>query len=73
MTRDEFVAAAKAEWEADCMRWRGRTLTGRYPHWCWDWDGLPVDDTTPEWPCACYRALPWWERLWDKLARFLAR
>lgn len=36
------------EWEADCMKWRGRVLTGRFAHWCYDWDGLPVDETTPD-------------------------
>lgn len=40
-------------WEELCMRYVGRVLTGRYAHECWDWDGLPVDETTNEWPCAC--------------------
>ncbi len=38
-------------WVKDCMRWRGVVLTGRYSHWCWDWDGLPVDETTREFDC----------------------
>lgn len=41
------------EWRADSLRWRGRVLTGRHGHWCPDWDFLPIDETTPEWPCAC--------------------
>jgi hypothetical protein len=41
------------EWAADCLRWRGRVLTGKYAHWCYDWDGLPIDETTPEFPCSC--------------------
>lgn len=41
------------EWIADCKQWRGKTLTGRFAHWCYEWDGLPVDETTPEWPCGC--------------------
>lgn len=41
------------DWIADSMRWRGRVLTGRFAHWCPDWDELPIDETTPEWPCAC--------------------
>jgi hypothetical protein len=41
------------DWNEECLRWRGRVLTGKYAHWCWDWDGLPIDETTPEWPCAC--------------------
>ncbi|WP_418024987.1 hypothetical protein ACNKFW_15655 (plasmid) [Paracoccus sp. TD-10] len=41
------------EWERDCLHWRGRTLTGQHKHWCDEWDGLPVDETCPEWPCGC--------------------
>jgi hypothetical protein len=41
------------DWVADCMHWRHRVLTGEFRHWCQDWDGLPIDETTPEWPCAC--------------------
>lgn len=41
------------DWIADCLRWRGKVLTGKFAHWCFDWDGLPIDETTPEWPCAC--------------------
>lgn len=40
-------------WEEDCMKWRGRLLTGEHKHWCWEWDFLPVDETTQEWPCGC--------------------
>jgi len=41
------------EWEEDCLKWRGEILTGKYCHWCFDYDELPVDETTDEWPCAC--------------------
>jgi hypothetical protein len=40
-------------WEKDCLHWRGRVLVGDHAHWCREWDGLPIDETTPEWPCAC--------------------
>ena len=40
-------------WKEDSIRWRGRIMTGEYAHWCPDWDYLPIDETTPEWPCAC--------------------
>lgn len=40
-------------WEKDCIKWRGKVLTGKHCHWCPDWDFLPIDETTPEWPCAC--------------------
>lgn len=43
------------DWNEDCLRWRGSVLTGKYAHWCMDWDGLPVDETTSEWDsCTCY-------------------
>ncbi len=37
-----------AEFETDCMKWRGRVLTGKFRHWCFDWDGLVVDETCGE-------------------------
>lgn len=47
----------QAEWEMDCMKWRGKVLVGKFSHWCYDWDGLPIDETCPEWPdsCTCYK------------------
>ena len=42
-----------SDWKRDCMHWVGRLLTGEHGHWCEDWDGLPVDETCPEWPCGC--------------------
>lgn len=46
-------------WIADCQRWRGRTLMGEYSHWCFEWDGLPVDETTREFTvCLCYPQTP---------------
>lgn len=39
------------QWKEDCMRWRGRVLTGEKSHWCFDWDFLPVDETTSEIDC----------------------
>ena len=41
------------DWIEDCQQWRGRLLTGRYAHWCMEWDDLPIDETCPEWPCGC--------------------
>jgi hypothetical protein len=48
MTREH-----QEEFDRDCLKWRGRLLTGKYAHWCYDWDGLPIDETTQEWPCRC--------------------
>lgn len=42
-----------AEWERDCLEWRGMVLTGRHAHWCPTWNHLPMDETCPEWPCGC--------------------
>jgi hypothetical protein len=42
-----------AEWEQDCLHWRGVVLVGQYAHWCPDWNDLPMDETCPEWPCSC--------------------
>lgn len=47
------------EWERDCLRWRGRVLVGVFGHWCFGWDGLPIDETCPEWPCECWPAFGW--------------
>lgn len=41
------------DWTVDCLIWRHRILTGKFSHWCADWDDLPIDETCPEWPCGC--------------------
>lgn len=45
------------EWEEDCLKWRGKVLTGRYSHWCFEFDGLPMDETCErEWDCCtCFK------------------
>lgn len=50
---DECVKKGPNDWAHDCQKWRGKLLTGRQGHWCDEWDGLPVDETCPEWPCGC--------------------
>lgn len=57
------------EWVADCEQHRGAVLTGRYAHWCWEWDGLPMDETCGEFPCNCafMTAMTAWE--WQQFAR----
>lgn len=43
------------EWIEDCKKWYGRVLTGRFAHWCYDWDGLPIDETCKEFEvCCCF-------------------
>jgi hypothetical protein len=36
-----------------CLKERGKVLTGKYRHYCMEWDLLPIDETCPEWPCGC--------------------
>lgn len=55
MTATERNKIGGPEWNKECLRWRGRVLTGKGRHWCYDWDFLPVDETTPEWEgCTCF-------------------
>lgn len=53
----EGVNDPSDDWKVDSLRWRGRVLVGIHAHWCLDWDGLPIDETCPEWPCACSEEL----------------
>lgn len=53
MTMVAAVLQYSAAWVMDCRDYRGRVLTGQYAHWCPAWDDLPIDETCPEWPCAC--------------------
>ena len=55
MTTDINGQTVPENWVRDCLFWRDRVLVGRYRHWCVDWDGLPVDETTIEWEvCSCF-------------------
>lgn len=47
----------EAQWRQDCETWRGAVLTGKYAHYCYEWDGLPIDETCLEWPCGCEKTL----------------
>lgn len=43
------------EWRWVSRRAHGRVLVGKFCHWCNEWDGLPVDETVPEWEaCVCF-------------------
>lgn len=51
-----------AHWIEDCNRYHGKVLTGADQHWCWDWDGLPVDATCVEYgPRTCGKTV--WGRI----------
>lgn len=43
------------DWPSECRRWYGRELTGRYAHYCEEWDYMPLDETCEEFlACRCY-------------------
>lgn len=49
MTHEELIR--NKEWIEDCIKWWGRVLIGAKAHWCYDWDALPIDETTEEFSC----------------------
>ena len=43
------------DWVEDCNFYYGKTLTGKYRHYCYEWDGLPIDETCEEFKsCCCF-------------------
>ncbi len=43
------------EFDQDCMQMWGKLLTGKYKHYCCEWDYLPIDETCHEFfACMCY-------------------
>jgi hypothetical protein len=43
------------EFERDSMREHRRVLTGKYAHYCPDWDFMTIDETCPEFEaCTCF-------------------
>jgi len=45
---------AQPYWVSTCLRDQGRILTGAWAHWCDHWDGMAIDETTPEFQtCPC--------------------
>jgi hypothetical protein len=43
-------------WIEDCEKWIGHILVGNKAHYCYEWDGLPVDETTREFECClCWK------------------
>lgn len=42
------------EWKEDCIHHHGKVLTGKYSHWCPEFDYLPIDETCIEFEyCLC--------------------
>ncbi len=43
------------KFDQDCMQMWGKLLTGKYKHYCCEWDYLPIDETCHEFfACMCY-------------------
>ena len=43
------------DFDRESLKWRGVVLTGKYRHWCAEWDELPTDETCPEFEvCHCF-------------------
>lgn len=43
------------EFERDSMREHRCVLTGKYAHYCPDWDFMTIDETCPEFEaCTCF-------------------
>ena len=43
------------EFEEDCLPFWGKVLTGKYRHYCDEFDGLPIDETCFEFQfCLCF-------------------
>jgi hypothetical protein len=41
-------------WVEQCTRYWGVSLTGKYAHYCPEWDFLPIDETCKEFEhCSC--------------------
>jgi hypothetical protein len=57
----EFQAPCTCEptFDEECLAMYGELLTGGHKHFCWEWDGLPIDDTMDEFECClCYKEDP---------------
>ena len=39
------------EWKKICISERGKVLTGKYSHYCYEWVGATVDETCGEFDC----------------------
>jgi hypothetical protein len=64
----ERRAERDRQFRADCWHWYKEYLTGRFGHWCPDWDDLPIDETCSEFSsCGCYPEDPDAQRIKDAL------
>jgi len=56
MTQNDGINFGPAtDWAEDCMACYGQILLGKYAHFCYEFDGLPIDETCREFLCCkCY-------------------
>lgn len=53
-TLSDLYVRKMNEFEQDCMHFHGKILTGKYKHFCPDFDYLPIDETCMEFEyCLC--------------------
>lgn len=43
----------KNDWNSECIKYHGRVLKGKKRHYCYDWDGMPIDETCKEFDVCC--------------------
>ncbi len=57
-----------SEFDQDCQHHYGKILTGKYKHYCNEFDGLPIDETCIEFAyCLCFEKNKEIEQIQDKL------
>ena len=50
----ETIVDLSEDWIEDCNHHHGRLLTGKFAHWCPDFDYLAIDETVDEFQyCQC--------------------
>ena len=48
------VLDTDTEFDIETLKFYGHRLTGKYKHYCCEWDFLPIDETVPEFEaCTC--------------------
>lgn len=52
------MSTGNGAWVQACVTARGHVLIGLHAHYCPEYEDLPVDETTPEWPCSCFEPRP---------------
>lgn len=59
MVWGDLFGPSSMSWVKDSYHWRGAPMLGKFAHWCPDWDYLPIDEDSAEWPCPCNMSDGW--------------